>query len=311
MAALWIPKRLTEAGLINVATQNRADFIAYCEQDYEGRVADAAKAVAQSKAKVVMLSGPSASGKTTTACKLAACLCEADIPAAVVSLDDFYRNIEDYPELPGGGKDYESIQSLDVQAIHSCLGELIETGRADFPVYDFIAERRSGRVNHIELPGGVVIAEGIHALNPLLTDVLPCGSVYRIYAGLREEYSLGGQRHLATRDIRLARRLVRDSWQRGHSLEKTLALWPRVCEGETLYVKAFKTYADYLLDTSFSYEPGLLAACLAPLRGALGNSEKGAQLDTLTALFSPFTRLDEKDVPLQSMLREFIGGTIV
>lgn len=307
MPAIWIPKRLVEIGLINTAAENAQSFINHCEIQYGSRVIAAAAESKLSGSKIIMMTGPSASGKTTTAHKLAAALQDTGVHAVVVSLDDFYRNVEDYPRLANGNKDYENVEALDVGEIHRCLLELIEKGEARFPKFDFKAETRTDRARLIELQGGVIIVEGIHALNPLLTDVLPEGSAYKIYAGLREEYSHDGQRFLPTRDIRLARRMVRDNLFRGHGLEKTIGMWDAVCEGEDLYIKAYKPYADLLLDTSFSYEICVLAPFVTRLKGELGDTEVGKKLDDLADRFALCKPIEESLIPKDSMLREFIG----
>ena len=217
MAAIWIPKRLVELSLLNIAANSPEKFIKYCEVEYSTRCFEAAGEILKSGCRIVMLTGPSASGKTTTAHKIAQALTLRGCPAKVVSLDNFYRNLEDYPRLPDGSKDYENVTALDIDEINRCLKQLLETGAADLPIFDFPTESRLPHREHLELDGGVCIGEGIHALNPILTETLPKGSVYRIYAGLREEYSNKGQRILPTRDIRLARRMVRDHKFRGHA----------------------------------------------------------------------------------------------
>ena len=208
---IWIPKRLVELGLVNVAARSPEAFIDYCEQDYAARVEHAAACVRESGAHVVMLTGPSASGKTTTAHKLADCIAAHGRRSAVVSLDNFYKDLKDYPRLPDGSVDYESVDALDISAINRCLLELIRTGRTQIPDFDFCGERRRHGVIPVEVGDGVVVIEGIHALNPRLTALLPEGSAFKIYAGMREEYSRDGQRILPTRDVRLARRMVRDT----------------------------------------------------------------------------------------------------
>ncbi|MDL2293252.1 nucleoside kinase [Ruminococcaceae bacterium OttesenSCG-928-D13] len=309
MPAIWIPKRLVEIGLINTAAENATSFVCHCEIEYESRVIAAAAESRGTDSKIIMLTGPSASGKTTTANKLAEALIRSGTHAVVVSLDEFYKDIDDYPRLPDGSKDYENVYALDVDEIHRCLLQLLREGAADFPLFDFQTEKRKPERHRIALEGGVVVVEGIHALNPLLTDVLPEGSVYKIYAGLREEYSHGGQRTLPTRDIRLARRMVRDNKFRGHSLEKTLNMWPMVCDGEDTYIKAYKPYADLLLDTSFSYEICVLAPFVTELKGKLDDPVLGPQLDDLADRFARCNPLSDKLIPPQSMLREFIGPT--
>lgn len=307
MPAIWIPKRLVEIGLINTAAENAQSFVTHCEIEYESRILAAAAECRESDSKVIMLTGPSASGKTTTANKLSDALIKAGTHSVVVSLDNFYKDIDDYPRLPDGSKDYENVTALDVEEIHRCLLQLIETGAADFPEFDFQTEMRKQERQRIELQGGVVVVEGIHALNPVLTDVLPEGSVYKIYAGLREEYSYGGQRFLPTRDIRLARRMVRDNKYRGHSLEKTIGMWDNVCAGEDMYIKAYKGHADLLLDTSFSYEICVLAPFVTELQGALDGTAQGPRLNDLAEKFLRCKPLPEALIPPASMLREFVG----
>ncbi|WP_367924361.1 uridine kinase [uncultured Ruthenibacterium sp.] len=305
---IWIPKRLVELDLLNIAALSAQAFVDYCEEDYRTRIRDAAQSVLNSGAKVVMLTGPSSSGKTTTAHKLAQQIREQGVHAAVVSLDNFFKDIEEYPLLPDGSPDYESVDALDVQEINRCLLELTRTGCTQIPDFDFCREqRRMGRIP-VQIGQGIAVVEGIHALNPRLTALLPRGSVYKIYAGLREEYSSGGQRSLPTRDVRLARRIVRDYQFRGHSVEKTLSMWPAVCEGEDKNIKVFKPEADLLLDTSFSYE----ACCLAPLicehRNALSPQSPYAQrLENLCDVFQRCHTIPLSYVPKDSMLREFLG----
>ena len=180
---IWIPKRLVELGLVNVAARSPEAFIDYCEQDYAARVEHAAACVRESGAHVVMLTGPSASGKTTTAHKLADCIAAHGRRSAVVSLDNFYKDLKDYPRLPDGSVDYESVDALDISAINRCLLELIRTGRTQIPDFDFCGERRRHGVIPVEVGDGVVVIEGIHALNPRLTALLPEGSAFKIYAG--------------------------------------------------------------------------------------------------------------------------------
>lgn len=305
---IWIPKRLVELDLLSVAALSPQAFVDYCEKDYRDRIDAAARGVLNSGARVVMLTGPSSSGKTTTAHKLALQLQKLGTHAAVVSLDNFFKNLEEYPLLPDGTPDYESVDALDVKEINRCLLELTQTGCTEIPNFDFCREqRRMGRIP-VQIGQGIAVVEGIHALNPRLTALLPPKSVYKIYAGLREEYSTGGQRSLPTRDVRLARRMVRDYQFRGHSVEKTLSMWPAVCEGEDKNIKVFKPEADLLLDTSFSYE----VCCLAPLvcahRGALPAQSPYAQrLKSLCDTFAKCRTIPLSLVPEDSMLREFLG----
>ena len=172
-----------------------------------------------------------------------------------------------------------------------CLHELSETGRTTLPIYDFANERRSDETEAVDLQGGVCIVEGIHALNPELTGLVPAEDVYRIYAGLREEYAIDGRRVINTQDIRLCRRTLRDAAARGRSPEKTLAMWDRVLDGETRYIKGFKTTADFLLDTSFTYELGLISRLLGIVRRQFTLEGHNAELwDETAAALSMWSR---------------------
>ena len=194
--------------------------------------------------------------------------------------------------------------------VHGFLGL---TGRRLPPMtmgHEFSAEvaQLGPATGKFKVGDGVVVIEGIHALNPRLTALLPEGSAFKIYAGMREEYSRDGQRILPTRDVRLARRMVRDHKFRGHSLEKTFSMWPAVCEGEDKNIKVFKPEADLLLDTSFSYEVCCLAPFVTALRGELApGTPYAAQLESLCSRFALCMPLPEQSIPRTSMLREFIG----
>lgn len=195
-----------------------------------------------------------------------------------------------------------------MKEIHRCLKDILATGETLLPEFDFVTETRKEKKIPLSVPGGVCIIEGIHALNPELTAPLPAGSAYKIYAGLREEYSHRGQRVLPTRDIRLARRMMRDCKFRGHSIEKTLGMWGGVCAGEDKFIKVFKPEADLLMDTSFSYEICLLAPFVASLAGSLPPEHPLCEtLNSLAGRFALVDALDESLVPENSMLREFLG----
>ena len=165
MPAIWIPKRLVEIGLINTAAENPTSFVCHCEIEYESRVIAAAAESRGAECKVIMLTGPSASGKTTTANKLAEALIRSGTHAVVISLDNFYKDIEDYPRLPDGSKDYENVHALDVTEIHRCLTALIQNGEAEFPVFDFVTERRKVETQHIALERSCMERYGLTEVN--------------------------------------------------------------------------------------------------------------------------------------------------
>ncbi len=311
MITIWVPKRLVEVGLYNVAARSPEQLAELCEESYARRVAYAAQKVRESGSRIVMLTGPSASGKTTSAHKLAAELTKQGTPAQVVSLDNFFRGAEFYPKMPDGTLDYENPDTLDLPLIRQCLRELSETGKSELPVYDFSAEARSSETEKVDLAGGVCIVEGIHAFNPELTSLVPAENIYRVYAGLREEYAIDGRRVINTQDIRLCRRTLRDAATRGRSPAKTLTMWERVLDGETRYIKGFKTTADFLLDTSFTYELGLIAQLLRKVRQQFTLEGHNAELwDETARRFEHVAPVDLSLLPADSMLREFYAGEL-
>ena len=307
MAAIWIPKRLVEVSLINSAKANEQQFINHCEITYEYRVVAAAKEILQSNTKIIMLTGPSSSGKTTTSNKLANALREMDCKAQVISLDEFYKNREDYPKLANGEPDFENVMALDIQLIKKCIKEIIEFEKTDIPQFSFVEGKRKNKTKHIDAQNGVIIIEGIHALNPILIDSLNKEKIYKIYVGLREEYSHIGQRIISTRDIRLVRRMIRDAKNRGRSIERTIELWDNICDGEDKYIKIFKPEADLLLDSSFSYEILMFASFMPFIKAQkINNPQIKEKIKNIEEMFSFCETVEVEAVPKNSMLREFI-----
>lgn len=301
-------KRFVSRELVALAAAQPQALASLCEQQYHDRIKTIAQQVLASGRHIVMLTGPSAAGKTTSAHKLAEAIEAEGRRGVVLSLDDFYAGAGRYPKNKDGSDDYESLQSLDLPVLKHCLEDLHQKGACQAPVFDFMLQQPNG-VQTIDCRDGVVIIEGLHALNPALTENLPDEAVFCLYAGLREEYSApDGSRCLATRDIRLARRLIRDFLFRGHGASFTLGLWGHVCDGEDRYIKPFKPRADLLLDTTHTYEVCLWHKVLErmPEDPELTSAQR-RQFEALRRKYLPFPALDTTLVPAQSMLREFIG----
>ena len=306
MSAIWIPKRLVEIKLVNAAAADKVSFVRHCEFEYESRIYAAAKEILASGKKIVMLTGPSASGKTTTSNKIAEKLRTMGKNSQVLSMDNFFKNPEDYPRLADGTKDYENVQAVDIQLMDRCLKEIIATGKSVMPEFDFKTERRIENAIEVDVGDGILIVEGIHALNPVVIGELPRDAVFTIYAGLREEYSHQGQRVLPTRDIRMVRRMIRDFKHRGHSPEKTISMWQSVCDGEDKYIKPFKPNADLLLDTSFSCEILVMNSALKNLSAGLADdSPESEKLNALLKVFNNCDFIPEGYLHTNSMLKEF------
>lgn len=301
-------KRFVSRDLVALAARHPQELAALSEAHYHDQIESIADEVLAAGHRIVMLTGPSAAGKTTSAHKIARAVAARGHNSRVLSLDDFYIGEGKYPKNPDGSDDYESLEALNLAELHSCLKDLYTTGVCDAPVFDFTKQQPSG-TQHIDARDGVVIIEGLHALNPALTEELPDDAALCLYAGLREEYAdAHDSRCLATRDIRLARRIVRDYLFRGHGAAFTLGLWGHVCAGEDRFIKPYKPRANLLLDTTHTYEVCLWHTVLdaMPADPAL-TATQARQLEALRRRFSEFPALGTELVPENSLLREFIG----
>ena len=301
-------KRFVSRDLVALAARHPQELAALSEAHYHDQIESIADEVLAAGHRIVMLTGPSAAGKTTSAHKIAGAVAARGHNSRVLSLDDFYLGEGKYPKNPDGSDDYESLEALNLAELHSCLKDLYTTGVCDAPVFDFTKQQPSG-TQHIDARDGVVIIEGLHALNPALTEELPDDAALCLYAGLREEYAdAHDSRCLATRDIRLARRIVRDYLFRGHGAAFTLGLWGHVCAGEDRFIKPYKPRANLLLDTTHTYEVCLWRTVLdaMPADPAL-TATQARQLEALRRRFAEFPALGTELVPENSLLREFIG----
>ena len=172
------PKRLVGCELIALAARDPAAFVETCEQRYHDRLDAVAQKALEAGVQIIMLTGPSAAGKTTTAHKLADRIAAAGVRSAVMSLDDFFVGEGRYPKQPDGSDDYECVEALDLPVLRGCLRSLAETGVCDAPVFSFLQQRPTGETHRIDARGGIAIVEGLHAFNPALAvDELPDSAV--------------------------------------------------------------------------------------------------------------------------------------
>ncbi len=308
MINVYPPKRLCEIDIINLAARDKPAFVAWCEESYKKRIEHLCATIIAGRFKVVMLTGPSSCGKTTTSLRIASKFHSMGVESRVISLDNFFRAQEEYPTLPDGTKDFESIDTIDIPELTRCISEILTNGETQLPIYDFIAGARRTERESFSMKDGIVIVEGIHALNPLITSNFAGNDLFKVYLSMREEYCLNGKRLLPTIDMRLARRIVRDNLFRGYPPKKTLAIWSNVCDGEVKYIKAYKPEANYLLDTAHSYEPCLIAPILDSIDAdELDNIDHANLFNALRERYKLFLHILKEDIPADSLLREFVG----
>ena len=259
--------------------------------------------------RVVMLSGPSSSGKTTTAHLLRDYLKGFGVRAVIISMDDFYLGRGLAPRLPDGSYDYESVAALDEERIRGCLASVVNNEAFTVPHYDFNLGRPNGEDQRYQLaPDELAIVEGIHGLNPVFTRDLPEQSCMKLYVSVKQQIKDVNGEVISPWDLRLVRRIVRDIQFRSAPAEQTLAMWHQVVEGENRYIRPYRISADYTVNSIHIYEPCVLRTVAIPLLRAIAADslyyKKARDLESRLMRFEP---VSPELVPANSMLREFLG----
>ncbi|MFA9380897.1 MAG: uridine kinase, partial [Acetanaerobacterium sp.] len=226
----------------------------------------------------------------------------------VVSLDDFYIDQYLLPMLPDGSKDLETVYSLDVGCIHRCFEELTRFSRSSLPTFDFLTARRSAKTNDIVLgENDILIVEGIHALNPLITQGIDPTKFFRLYISVQGEYRCDGEVVLDHTKIRFIRRCVRDYTHRASSPENTAQMWTSVRDGEKRYISPYKRYADLTIDSLILYEPCILHQFINPMIERMDiTGEYYPRFKKIHDVLERFAALDQRHIAADSLLREFI-----
>ncbi len=305
-----VPVRELRLADINERAERPAKFIEQEDARYFAEVDRMARQLQSDGGHVlVMLSGPSSSGKTTTAFNLQKRLCALGTQAHVVSLDDFYRGRGLAPQLPDGSFDYESPDALDLPQLARCMRELAEEGEAQLPVFDFTSGRPAAETRTLTLPQqAVVIFEGIHALSPSLRLELPSGTVHKLFVNTLSRVVDDEGKVLARRDIRLTRRLLRDERFRACPVEETLHMWQQVTRGEELYLFPHTDDVDMIIDTTLAYEPCLLGPELLPqLRRVSRDHPFYPAAEQLLQALPRFRQIPAEQLSKDSLLHEFLG----
>lgn len=288
-----------------------ADFVAECENRFANIIGNIAERIAKSgRTEIVMLAGPSSAGKTTTAKKLSEALLERGVGSYTVSLDDFYLNNDDAPLFPDGTPDFETVNALDIPFFEKTMRKLIETGEGELPEFDFVEGKRKAELKKLSITDtDVIIVEGLHALNPVITEHLPQERLLKIYINLSSRiYDAKGEIILNKRNMRFIRRLVRDYKFRGNSVEKTFAMWIKVRYGEDTYLFPYRDNADIKINTIHLYETCVLKDTAVKLLSALPKeSPFYGESQRLIMSLNKFPRIERCEVPSNSLMREFIG----
>ena len=286
-------------------------MVTLAEEKYHSRIRTIAAHVrCHERIRLVLLAGPSGSGKTTTANLLRDAINNIGEDAIVVSLDDFYRDSSDpgYPKHEDGSRDLECPEALSLEEIEKTLVNIAEGREFYLPKYDFKSASRVELTRHAPLPDGCVIIEGLHALNPVISKALPPECVLKLFVSVSTNINDdGGERILSGRKIRFCRRMTRDSIYRGADAERTLEMWHKVLEAEDIYLYPYKSQANIAFDTFHTFELGVMRPFVERL---LTDSvvEKDEYAGIVLKAIKQFEVVDEKLVPDDSLIREFIPG---
>lgn len=297
-----------------LAKENPKALIARAELRYRNIINNIAERVLDDVGReIIMLAGPSSSGKTTTANKIAETFNSLGMQTYVISLDDFYLNREDIPGYKEGNPDYETVYALDLDCISETLNSLMAGKTTKVPKFDFVTGHRSEEYTEITLgENDAVVVEGLHALNPVIANALQGLKMLKIYISVSSRiYDNKGKIILNKRNIRFVRRMIRDYNFRGSSVANTYKLWKGVCEGENKYLFPFEDNADVRINSIHLCEPCLFKDTALKLlaEGEIPEENK-ADAQKLIESLNMFESLSTDHVPKDSLLREFIGPKI-
>lgn len=262
------------------------------------------------KLKLILLAGPSSSGKTTTSKKLELFLKGFGLNPIAISIDNYFLDRDKTPILPDGSYDFESLNSINVELFNRNLKDLLDGKEVTLPVYNFITGKSELSDESIKLgEKEILIVEGLHALNEELTYSIDKKNKYKIYLCPLTVLSLDNHNRIRTTDNRLLRRIVRDNRTRGYSASDTLSTWGKVREGEEKYVFPFQDEADVIFNTSLIYELGVLKTYAEPLLYSVEESDPMyKEAVRLLNLLKNILPISNDYIPVDSIVREFIGG---
>ena len=269
------------------------------------------KIAAKKDIKVVLIAGPSSSGKTTFCKRLSVQLLASGVKPVQISLDDYFVNREETPKDEQGEYDYESIYALNIPLINEQFNALFNGQEVELPKYNFQtgSSEKSGNKLHLE-ENNVLVVEGIHALNPTLTAQIPDDKKFKIYASALTTILLDNHNYIPTTDNRLLRRIVRDYKYRGCSAQETIRRWPSVRSGENKWIFPYQEQADVMFNTAMLFELAVIKPQAEEvLEQVPENCEEYAEAYRLRKFLKYFSPLPFRALPPTSLLREFIGGS--
>ena len=306
---IGIPSAACLNRIVSQGKHNEA--IRLAEIHYEGQVAHIAEAIYANKAniKMVLLAGPSSSGKTTTAKKLGTYLQSFGFKTHYISIDDYFLEKENTPKDENGNYDFESIKAIDLDLFNKHLSGLLAGERILIPEYNFITGKKEFKKRYLQLEEkDILIIEGLHALNDELTHSIKRKNKYKVFICPYTQINIDNHNCIHAGDTRKIRRIVRDSRTRGKSASDTLKMWKKIKEGENKYIFPFQRDIDSIINSAMVYEMGVLKVYAEPLLFCVEeNDEMYPEAIRLINLLRNFLPIPSDDIPRDSVIREFIG----
>ena len=287
------------------------ELINVAEALQEKRIAHIADEIHRSGARIVLISGPSSSGKTTFSKRLSIQLMTNGLQPVALSLDDYFVDRELTPLDEHGEYDFESLYAVDLPYFNAELGALLRGEEIELPRFDFTIGKRVLTGNHLRINDHtILILEGIHALNPELTVHIPEEAKYKVYVSALTSIMLDDHNYIPTTDNRLLRRILRDYKYRAYSAEATISRWPSVRKGEDKWIFPYQEYADAMFNSALLFELAILKIHITPiLEQVKENSPAYSEAYRLRKFLQYFESIPDNDLPPTSLLREFLGGS--
>lgn len=261
--------------------------------------------------QLILIAGPSSSGKTTTAKKLGISLRSKGIKTYSISIDDYFLDRSKTPKLPNGELDTESLNCVDVTLFNKHLTKLLDGERVELPEYNFVLGKREYKGKNIKLEkGDMIIIEGLHGLNEDLTSSIERNKKFKIYISPLTQLNIDNHNRIHTSDTRKLRRIVRDSKYRSYNASTTLNMWKNIRQGESKYIFPYQDDADIIINSALVYELGILKTYAEPLLFSVPeNDPMYSEALRLINFLRNFLPIPSEDIPKDSVLREFIGGS--
>jgi len=290
------------------------EIIQISEALHEKKVAHIADIIRKEKKRIILIAGPSSSGKTSFAKRLCIQLMVNGQRPLYLGTDDYFLEREQTPVLPSGEYNFEDIDALDIELFNDNMNDLLEGKEVDLPIFDFIkgTKRFGQRITKVENNQPIVI-EGIHGLNEALTSKIPTEAKFKIYISPFTQLNIDNHNRIPTTDVRMLRRLVRDNKYRGSSAQYTIEQWPKVRAGEDKNIFPYNGEADVLFNSALIYELAVIKKYAQPLLESIGQEEESYCEAVRMLKFLRFFKIIEDDsvIANNSIIREFIGGSIL